>query len=126
MHETHGMAGRQFNIKLSNQWATASLLSIKHKVNINTLSHEPTKDLHLNDIAVCNIGLNRTLPFESFKTSKELGSFILVDRHSHATVAAGMIEHSLRRADNLHSQAMSVTRADREKLNGHPDRKSVV
>jgi bifunctional enzyme CysN/CysC len=57
--------------------------------------------------------------FDSYQHSKALGSFILVDRFSHTTVAAGMILHNLRRAQNVHKQALSITRQDREKLNGY-------
>jgi len=58
--------------------------------------------------------------FDTFDKAPSLGSFILVDRFPHATVAAGMIQHSLRRAQNVHKQALTITRADRERLNGHP------
>jgi bifunctional enzyme CysN/CysC len=119
MHEAQGFPGRQYEIKLNNQWAQATITEIKHKTNVNTLAHEPVKELNLNDIAICNLALNKPIVCELFKISKPLGSFILVDRHTHATVAAGMASHTLRRAQNVHTQALSITREDREKLNGH-------
>jgi bifunctional enzyme CysN/CysC len=119
MHEDQGFPWRQYEIKLSNQLAQATITEIKHKTNVNTLANEPAKELNLNDIATCNLALNKSIACEPFKNSKPLGSFILVDRHTHATVAAGMVEHTLRRAQNVHMQAFSVTRADREKLSGH-------
>ena len=119
MHDAQGFPGRQYEIKLTNQWAQATITEIKHKVNVNTLAHEPSKELNLNEIAICNLALNKTIACEPFKFSKSLGSFILVDRHTHSTVAAGMVLHTLRRAKNVHTQALSITREDRERLNGH-------
>jgi len=114
-----GLVGRTYDIKLSTQSATASISGIKHRVDINTLGHEATRQLTSNDIGVCNISVSRPLVFDSYLQSKGLGSFILIDRFSNATLAAGMIRHNLRRAQNVHRQALSITRADRERLNGH-------
>jgi bifunctional enzyme CysN/CysC len=119
MHEAQGLPGRQYEIKLNNQWAQATITEIKHRTNVNTLAQEPSKELNLNDIATCNLALNKSLACEPFKFSRSLGSFILVDRHTHSTVAAGMVLHTLRRAQNVHTQALSITREDRERLNGH-------
>jgi bifunctional enzyme CysN/CysC len=119
MHEDPGMTGRSYSIKLSTQWASASITGIKYRVDINTLAHEASKQLRLNDISVCNIATSKPLTFDSYQQSRELGAFILVDRYSHATVAVGMIRHSLRRAQNVHRQALSITRTEREQLNGH-------
>lgn len=122
MSEEAGLIGRSYDIKLATQWASASVTSIKHRVNINTLAHEASKQLQLNDISVCNFAVSKPLVFDSYQNSTTLGSFILVDRFSHATVAAGMIRHSLRRAQNVHKQALSIARSDRERLNGHHGR----
>ena len=122
MDEDHGLIGRSYHLKLATQWATASITSIKHKVDINTLAHEASKRLSLNDISVCNIATSKPLVYDGYQNSKTLGGFILVDRYTHATVAAGMIRHSLRRAQNVHSQALTITRSDRENLNGHKGR----
>jgi len=114
-----GLIGRTYDIKLSTQSATASISAIKYRVDINTLGHEAARQLAPNDIGVCNVSVSRPLVFESYGQSKGLGSFILIDRFSNATVAAGMIRHNLRRAQNVHRQALSITRGDRERLNGH-------
>ena len=119
MHQDEGMAGRNYDLKLSTQWATASITNIKHRIEINTLATVASKSLKLNDIAVCNIATAKPIVFEPYETSPTLGGFILVDRFTHATVAAGMIKHNLRRAQNVHKQALSITRTDRERLNGH-------
>jgi bifunctional enzyme CysN/CysC len=122
MDADHGLTGRSYHIKLATQWATASITNIKHRVDINTLAQQASTSLALNDISVCNIATSKPLVFDSYQNSKTLGGFILVDRFTHATVAAGMIRHSLRRAQNVHAQALSITRADRERLNGHTGR----
>jgi bifunctional enzyme CysN/CysC len=114
-----GFTGRSYDIVLSTQNATASITSIKYQIDINTLAHQAAKELSLNAIAVCNLSISKPLVFEPYKESKHLGSFILIDRISNATVAAGLITHSLRRADNIHQQALTITKKEREILNGH-------
>ena len=120
LHEEAGLASRRYDLKLASQWSGASITAIKHRVNVNTLAEEPARKLELNDITVCNIATTQPLAFERYSESRELGGFILVDRYTHATVAAGLIRHSLRRAQNVHRQSLSIDRAAREKLNGHP------
>ena len=122
MHEDAGLIGRSYDIKLATQWAGASITSIKHRKDVNTLAHEAARKLVLNDISICNLAISKPLVYDGYQNSKLLGSFILVDRFSHATVAAGMIRHSLRRAQNVHKQAVSITRLEREKLNGQKGR----
>ena len=119
MDEAPGLIGRNYDIKLATQWASASITGIKHRVDINTLSHEASTQLGLNDISLCTLAISKPLVFDRYQHSPTLGGFILVDRMSNATVAAGMITHSLRRAQNVHSQALTVSRAQREQLNGH-------
>lgn len=120
MHDHAGLTGRTYDIKLATQWSSASITTIKHRVDIQTLAHEASTSLQLNDIAVCNLATTKPLVFDTYENSTELGSFILVDRFTHATVAAGMVRHSLRRAQNVHKQALSIARSDRERMNGHP------
>lgn len=119
MHDEPGLIGRSYEIKLANQWANASLTALKHRVDVNTQSHQSCRQLQLNDIAVANLALSKPLVFDTYAQSHTLGGFILVDKYSHSTVAAGMIRHNLRRAQNVHRQALSITREDRERLNGH-------
>jgi len=120
MSEDAGLHGRTYDLKLATQWVPCSISNIKYGINVNTFAHEPANQLQLNDIAVCNISTSRPIAFDTYKSSPHLGSFILVDRYTNATVAAGMIRHTLRRAQNVHKQALSIARADRERLNGHP------
>ncbi|EJM92636.1 sulfate adenylyltransferase, large subunit [Pseudomonas sp. GM74] len=119
MDEEAGLHGRNYDIKLASQWASASITTIKYRVDINTLAHDASTQLLLNDISVCTLAISKPMVYDSYQHSKTLGSFILVDRISNVTVAAGMITHSLRRAQNVHKQALSISRENREKLNGH-------
>jgi len=119
MQDEAGHIGRAYDIKLANQWASASLTSWKYRINVNTQAHESCKQLVLNEIAVANLALSKPLVFAPYDENPTLGGFILVDKYTHATVAAGMIRHNLRRAQNVHRQALSITREDRERLNGH-------
>jgi len=119
MHDEPGHMGRAYELKLANQWASASLTSLKYRVNVNTQTHESCKQLVLNDISVANLALSRPIVFSHYDDNRTLGGFILVDKFTHATVAAGVIRHNLRRAQNLHRQALSIAREDRERLNGH-------
>ena len=120
LHADSGHPGRQYDIKLATQWASASITDIKHVVDVNTLANLPARQLHMNDVGMCKLATTKPLTFAPFNQSAVLGGFILVDRFTHATVAAGLIRHSLRRADNVHRQALSITRTERERLNGHP------
>ena len=119
MHEDPGLVGRAYELKLAHQWSGASITAIKHGIDVNSLAHKPSRQLALNDIAVCNFALSKPITFDTFEQSATLGGFILVDRFSQATVAVGLIAHSLRRAQNVHAQALNITRQDRERLNGH-------
>uniref|UniRef100_UPI0040473010 sulfate adenylyltransferase subunit CysN n=1 Tax=Orrella sp. TaxID=1921583 RepID=UPI0040473010 len=120
MHEDAGLVGRSYDLKLATQWTSCSITNVKYCINVNTFAHEASSALRLNDISVCNISTAKPIVFDEYSKAAHLGSFILVDRYTHATVAAGMIRHSLRRAHNVHKQAFIITRADRERLNGHP------
>ena len=119
MHDEPGLMGRTYELKLACQWASASITSLKYRVDVNTQAHESCKQLALNDIAVANLALSKPLTFEPYADNPTLGGFILVDKFTHATVAAGLIRHNLRRAQNVHRQALTITREDRERLNGH-------
>jgi bifunctional enzyme CysN/CysC len=119
LNQATGLIGRNYNFILSTQQTTASITSIKHRIDINTLAMTACKELSLNEIALCNIALSKPVTFDTYDNLRELGGFILVDKFTNATVAAGLIRHSLRRADNIHTQALSINRAAREKHHGH-------
>lgn len=119
LHDEPGLVGRTYELKLANQSTTASITTLKYRVEVNSLAHESCRQLGLSDIAVANLALSKAVVFEPYPQSQALGGFILVDKFTHTTVAVGMIRHNLRRAQNVHRQALSITRQDREQLNGH-------
>ena len=117
-----GYIGRRYRLQLGTSQVNASLSSIKFKYDINTFEQFPGRNLALNEIANVQITLDSAIPFEAYTDCPGLGAFVLIDRYSHATVAAGMIRFALRRSSNVHRQALSVDRNAREKLAGHRGR----
>lgn len=102
--------GRQYMIKLAAATAQAWVSDLKYKINVNTLEHVATKSLQLNDVAVCNLSFDRRIACEAYAACKETGAFILIDKITNETVAAGMIDFSLRRARNLTRQRLSLNK----------------
>ena len=119
MDQEQGYVGRSYWLQLGTARANATISEIKFKYNINTFEHLSSRELHLNDIAEITLTLDKAVSFEPYASCRQLGAFVLIDRYSNATVGAGMIKFSLRRATNVHKQALQVDRAAREKLNGH-------
>lgn len=119
MAEEPGLMGRTYEFQLASQWANASITTLKYRVDLNTLAHEACRQLELHDIAATNLALSQPLVLDAYAASRTLGSFILVDKFTRATVATGWVKHNLRRAQNVQRQALSITRQDRERLNGH-------
>ncbi len=113
MAEEQLFPGRPYLLKLGSKLVGAQVTEIKHKINVNTLEHMAGKTLDLNEIAICNIALDHAIAFEAYEADKDLGGFILIDRISNATVAAGMIKFALRRSQNIHWQATDVDKAAR-------------
>lgn len=114
-----GYTGREYIFKSSTKTLNSEILEIKNKIDINNYSLEPAKFLSLNEIFSVNISLDEKISFDSFTKNQTLGSFILIDKHNNQTVAAGMIEHSLRRSDNITRENYLVSQKDREALIGH-------
>jgi len=104
------LPGRPYWLKTATQTVTASIQAPKYQVNVNTMEHLAAKTLELNAIGVANLSTDRPLVFEPYEANHTLGGFILIDKITNATVAAGMINFSLRRAQNVHWQATDVTR----------------
>lgn len=113
--ETPLLPGRSYLLKLGTTTVTASVSSLKHKVSIHTLEHLAANQLEQNDIGVCNIALDRAVPFDTYADHRETGSFILIDRVTHNTVGAGLIRFALRRAETVSWQALDINKAARAK-----------
>ena len=108
LSDHHLVAGRSYLMNLHTCQAAATITAIKHQVDVRTGSHLAAKALEMNDIGVVNLSTDRPVPFEPYDRCRRLGSFILVDRITNETVGAGMIDFSLRRAANIHWQAVDI------------------
>jgi bifunctional enzyme CysN/CysC len=104
------LPGRPYWLKLATQFVTATIHSPKYQINVNTMEHLAAKTLGLNAIGVANLSTDKPLVFEPYDRNRELGGFILIDKISNETVAAGMLHFALRRASNLHWQPLDVDR----------------
>ena len=102
--------GRGYWLKLTSQTVSASVQAPKYTVNVNTLEQVAARTLELNAIGVAEVTTDRGLVFEPYADNRTLGGFILVDKLTNATVAAGLLNFSLRRAQNVHWQALDVSR----------------
>jgi bifunctional enzyme CysN/CysC len=109
MAEAPMLPGRPYRMKIGTSLVNATITTLKYKVNVNTLEHLAATELGLNEIALCNISLDRPVPFEAYEKSRELGGFILIDRLTNHTVAAGMLKFALRRSQNIHQQHVEIT-----------------
>jgi bifunctional enzyme CysN/CysC len=118
LQEEPMLQGRTYLMKAGTRTVSATVTPLKHRVNVNTLEHEPAERLELNDIGVCELELDRPIPFESYAESRALGSFILIDRLTNNTAGAGLINFALRRSQNVHWQALDVDKPLRARLKG--------
>ncbi len=110
MADEEMLPGRPYWLKLATQTVTATIQQPKYAINVNTLERLAAKTLELNAIGVANLSTDRPLVFEPYADNRQLGGFILVDKITNATVAAGMLHFSLRRAQNVHWQATDIGR----------------
>jgi bifunctional enzyme CysN/CysC len=116
MAEEALVPGRAYWLKLATQLVSARVQAPKYQVNVNTLEHLAAKSLELNSIGVAEISTDKPIVFEPYADNRTLGGFILIDKLSNGTVAAGMLHFSLRRAQNVHWQALDVTREAHARL----------
>jgi len=110
------LPGRPYMLKIGARTVSATITEPRYKVNVNTMEHLAAKQLELNEIGVCNIALDRVVPFDPYSDNRDTGGFILIDRITNNTVGAGMLHFALRRSHNIHLQHMDVNkeaRADR-------------
>ena len=104
------LPGRPYWMKLATQMVSATIQPPKYQVNVNTLEHIAAKTLELNAIGVATLSTDRPIVFEPYAANHDLGGFILIDKMTNATVAAGMLHFSLRRSQNVHWQALDISR----------------
>jgi bifunctional enzyme CysN/CysC len=110
LHEEPLLQGRAYLMKAGTRTVSATVMPIKHRINVNTLEHTAAERLELNDIGVCELELDQPIAFEPYTENRVLGAFILIDRMTNGTVGAGLIHFALRRSQNVHWQALDVNK----------------
>ena len=113
MDEAPMLRGRTYLLKIGTTTVTATVAPLKYKIDVNTLQQLAAERLELNEIGVCELELDRAIPFEPYAVSRDLGGFILIDRLTNNTVGAGRLAFALRRSQNIHWQAVDVDRTAR-------------
>jgi bifunctional enzyme CysN/CysC len=108
--------GRSYILRTEVDSVSATVTALKHQININTFAHEAAKHLNMNEVGECNISTQAPIAFDPYKENRVSGNFVLIDRFTNATVGAGMIDFPLRRASNVHWQAMEVNKEARAAL----------
>ena len=122
LDDEEGYIGRAYWLMLGTERVNATLSEIKFKYNVNTLEELPARGLALNDIGRVTLSCDKAIPFETYDFCREMGSLVLIDRFSNATVGAGMVNFALRRAQNIHQHHHAITKEDRARINGHKGR----
>ena len=112
------LPGRPYWLKIGARTVAASVTEIKHRIDVNTQEHLAAKRLELNEVGFCNLSLGEAIAFEPYARNPALGGFVLIDRQSNATVAAGTLDFALRRAGNVHWQHLDVDKAARARIKG--------
>jgi bifunctional enzyme CysN/CysC len=112
------LPGRGYWVKIGSQTVGAQITEIKHRVDINSQKFLAAKRVNLNEVAYCNLMLDRPIAFEAYADNRMLGGFILIDRQSNATVGCGTIDFALRRATNIHWHQLEIGRHTRAAIKG--------
>jgi bifunctional enzyme CysN/CysC len=113
------LPGRSYLLKAGTRTVPATVTELKHRLDVNTLGELPAKTLSLNEVGVCTLATTAPIAFDPYKDNHTTGAFILIDRATNATAAAGLIAHGLRRAANIHLQGLSVGKQDRSRIKHH-------
>ncbi len=118
MHDEALLIGRSYQLKIGTQVSNVQITDIRHVINVNTLEHLAARVVENNEIATCNFSTSKPIFFDAYSDNRATGSFILIDRLTKATVGAGMIDFSLRRADNLSWQSFDTDASARASMKG--------
>jgi bifunctional enzyme CysN/CysC len=110
------LPGRSYILRTETDQTSATVTDLKYRVNVNDFAREAAKSLEMNEVGICNISTRAPIAFDAFGENRTTGAFILIDRITNATVGAGMILHSLRRAENIHWQSLDVGKRGRSDL----------
>ncbi|MFD1613182.1 sulfate adenylyltransferase subunit CysN [Sphingomonas tabacisoli] len=114
--------GRAYWLKLGTQMVSTTVQQPKYEINVNTMEHLAAKTLQLNSIGVAELATDKPIVFEPYAENRALGGFILIDKLTNATVAAGMLHFSLRRAQNVHWQPLDIDRREHARLKNQTPR----
>jgi bifunctional enzyme CysN/CysC len=121
MSEEPLLPGRSYLLKIGARTTPATVTELRHRIDVNTLEKLAGKTLAFNEVGFCNLATTMPVAFDPYADNRDTGAFILIDRSTNETAAAGMIAHGLRRATNVHRQDLSVTREARAALkHQHP------
>ena len=118
MSEVPLLPGRSYLMKIGATTVGASVTQIRHEIDVDSLAERAARQLELNSISVCNFSTDRPIAFDPYAKNRATGGFILIDRLSHETVGAGLVQFALRRAQNVHVQALDVDKAARAQRMG--------
>jgi bifunctional enzyme CysN/CysC len=118
MADEEMLPGRPYLIKLATSTVPGQITALKHKIDVNTLEHLAGRTLQLNEVGYINVSLSQPIAFDPYADNRDMGGFIVIDRFTNATVGAGMIDFGLRRATNVHWQALDVNKAVRASQKG--------
>lgn len=118
MSDSAMLPGRRYLMKIGAKTVTATVNAPKYGIDVNTLEQRPAKTLELNEIGVCTLSLDQNIAFDPYDTAREMGGFILIDRMTNDTVGMGLLDFALRRAANIHWQAVEIDR------NAHAEQKA--
>jgi len=116
------LPGRYYKLRLATRTVNAHIMEIKHKVDVNTQQELAARRLHLNEVGYCTLATDEDIAFAPFDQQPSLGSFILIDRQTNATIGAGIIDFALRRASNIHVQHIEVDKESRARIKGQMPR----
>ena len=105
------LPGRRYLLKIGAKTVTATVNAPKYGIDVNTLAEKSAKTLELNEMGVCTISLDQNIAFDPYDAAREMGGFILIDRMTNDTVGMGLIDFALRRAANIHWQAIDIDKA---------------
>ena len=112
------LPGRDYLLRIGQDWTQARITSLRHGIDINTGNHMAARMFQMNDLGLCHVATLKPITFDEYNEVRATGAFILVDRFTHETVAAGMIRHALHRASNIHRANFSINKALRAERNG--------
>ncbi len=119
MSEQAMLPSRPYLLRMGTSTTTATVSELKHQIDVGTGVHTAARQLEMNAIGLVNLSLDRAVPFDAYSENRDTGGFILLDRLTNATVAAGMVQFPLRRATNLHWHSFSIDRSARTAIKGH-------